>query len=137
MTVLGPGTLKIGETGSEIDLSSRVNGATITSSKASKGGSTTKLDGSSVEATTTFEFTLAGDLDLDDEDGAASFFALSQANPGTAQGFEYTPSTSGGTKATGTLIIEPLDFGGDAYGDALTSKFSFAIVGAPSYTYVP
>ena len=99
---LGPGELKIGEVGSEIDVSCQVNGARIAASKA---------------------------------DAADGLFALSWAEPGSQQPFTFTPSTEAGTAAAGTLILDPLDFGADAYGAALSSDFEFKISGDVTYTF--
>jgi hypothetical protein len=72
---------------------------------------------------------------------SSGLFALSQDSPGSEQGFEYTPNTdiiapaTAATKAAGTLVIDPLDFGGDTMGEYMASDFSFTIVGQPVYTY--
>ena len=49
--------------------------------------------------------------------------------------FTYTPSNAVGATATGTLTIDPLDFGGDDMGKDMTSDFTWTIVGDPVYTY--
>jgi hypothetical protein len=134
MPVLGPGTLKIGATGTEIDVSCLVNGARIKADK-NQGDSTTKLCGTKVPGSVTYDAKLSGNLDIDPDEGAAGLFALSWASPGTEQDFTFTPSTADGTAATGTLVLDPLDFGADAYGDTLTSDFEFAVVGTVTYTY--
>lgn len=131
---LGPGTLKIGETGTEIDISCYVNNAVISADK-SADDDRTMLCGDVLPGAVTYTYALSGNMDIDVENGAASFFALSQAEPGTQQGFEFTPNTAGGDKAAGTLTIDPLDFGADEMGQPLTSDFEFAIVGKPTYTY--
>ena len=66
---------------------------------------------------------------------AIGIFALSQSAPGSEQPFTFTPNNAAETTATGTLVIDPLDFGGDAHGDDLTSDFEFDLVGQPTYTY--
>ena len=66
---------------------------------------------------------------------AAGFFALSQESAGTELAFTFTPSSDAGTTAAGTLIVDPLDFGGTDAGETMTSDFEFAIVGEPAYTY--
>jgi hypothetical protein len=130
---LGPGELTIGATGTPIDVSCLVNNAVISMSK-DEGDSVTKLCGDVVPGSVTYTFALSGnvDLDLTDPDG---LFALSQAAPGTQQDFSFTPSTEAGTAATGTLVIDPLDFGGDETGEIMTSDFEFSVVGQPVYTY--
>ena len=72
------------------------------------------------------------DTDITDPDG---FFALSQASPGTVLDYTFTPSTDGGTTATGTLVVDPLDFGGGDTGETMTSDFAFTLVGRPVYTF--
>lgn len=130
---LGPGTLKIGATGTLIDVSCQVNNAVIAASK-DQGDSVTKLCGTVKPGAVTYEYTLSGNLDTDVAD-PAGFFALSQANPGDQYDYEFTPNTEAGTKATGTLVIDPLDFGGDEMGETMNSDFEFTLVGAPAYAY--
>jgi hypothetical protein len=72
------------------------------------------------------------DTDVKDE---AGIFALSQAEPGSQQDYEFVPNTAAGTKAVGVLVIDPLDFGADESGADLTSDFEFTLVGKPTYTY--
>jgi hypothetical protein len=130
---LGPGTLTIGGTGTEIDVSCLVNNAVISADK-DEGDSVTKLCGTVVPGAVTYSYTLGGNADIDITD-PAGLFALSQASPGTQQPFTFTPNTEAGTSAEGSLVIDPLDFGGDETGETMTSDFEFTIVGAPTYTY--
>lgn len=130
---LGPGTLEIGATGTEVDVSCLVNGMKITSEK-DQADSTTKLCGTVVAGSTTYTYTLEGNVDIDPA-VVSGLFRLCQANPGSEQAFTFTPNTADGTSAAGTLIIDPLDFGADEYGADLTSDIAFAIVGTPTYTY--
>lgn len=129
---LGPGVLQIGATGTEIDVSCLVNNAVIAAEK-DQGDSTTKLCGTVKPGAITYTYNLSGNVDTDISD-PAGLFALSQAEPGTEQSFTFTPSTEAGTEASGVLIIDPLDFGGDETGEYMTSDFEFALVGAPTYT---
>ena len=130
---LGPGTLTIGETGTPIDVSCLVNNAVISADK-SQGDSTTKLCGTVKPGAVTYEYSLGGNMDTDVAD-AAGFFALSQEHPGEEFDYVFTPSTEAGTAAAGTLIVDPLDFGGDTTGETMTSDFEFTLVGAPTYTW--
>jgi hypothetical protein len=130
---LGPGELKIGATGTEIDVSCLVNNAKIAMSK-DEGDSTTKLCGTVKPGSVKYTFAFSGNVDTDIAD-AAGLFALSQTAKGTEQGFTFTPSTEAGTIAAGTLIIDPLDFGGDDMGSSMTSDFEWSIVGDVTYTY--
>jgi hypothetical protein len=83
----------------------------------------------------TYTAALSGNVDVDPDDGTTGLFALSWASPGSQQAFEFTPNTTAGVSAAGTLIVDPLDLGADAYGDTLTSDFEFAIVGDVTFTY--
>ena len=129
---LGPGTLTIGATATPIDVSCLVNNAVIAASK-DQGDSVTKLCGTVKPGAVTYEYTLSGNIDTDIDD-PAGFFALSQANPGQEYDYSFIPNTEAGTEATGKLIIDPLDFGGDEYGETMNSDFEFSLVGAPVYT---
>lgn len=130
----GPGTLKIGATGSEIDASCAVNGLRITANP-NRGDSKTMLCGTVKAGSVVYDYEMTGNLDLDLEDGAASLFALSQENPGSTQDFVFTPNTAGATSAAGQLILDPLDFGADEYGAIMNSDVTWTLVGAPDYTY--
>lgn len=129
---LGPGTLTIGAVGTPIDVSCLVNNAVISAEKE-EGDSTTKLCGTVRPGAVTYTYTLGGNTDTDVDD-PAGLFALSQSAPGSEQSFTFTPNTDAGTSATGTLVIDPLDFGGDTTGETMTSDFEFTIVGTPEYT---
>lgn len=132
---LGPGVLKIGATGSEIDASCLVNNAKITVDK-SEDDARVMLCGTSKPGKVTYTYALEGNVDTD-IDAADGLFALCADNPGTQQAFTFTPNTDVGTTATGTLVIDPLEFGADANGDPLQSDFTFTIVGKPTYAYGP
>lgn len=132
MPKFGPGTLKIGNTGSEIEVSCLVNSCTI-SSDNDQADSTTKLCGTVVPGAISFTYTLGGNVDTDSND-AQGLFALSQSAKGQQLPFEFTPNT-GGTKATGTIVITPLDFGGEDFGADMTSDFEWNLVGEPAYDF--
>jgi hypothetical protein len=130
---LGPGVLEIGATGTEVDVSCLVNNAVIAASK-DEGDSTTKLCGTVKPGAVTYTYSLGGNTDTDVAD-PAGLFALSQSAPGSEQSFIFTPNDEAGTTATGKLVIDPLDFGGDTTGETMTSDFEFTIVGKPVYTF--
>jgi hypothetical protein len=129
---LGPGELSIGATGTPIDVSCLINNAVIDVSK-DEGDSVTKLCGTVVPGAVTYTYSLSGNIDLDISD-PAGLFMLSQDNPGSEQDFTFTPSTEAGTTATGTLILDPLPFGGDETGEVMAQDFEFTVVGKPTYT---
>jgi len=131
---LGPGTLKIGATGTEIDVSCQLNGGRITTN-VDTGDSVTTLCGTTEPGAMTFDFEFSGNINVDIQAGATSLFALSWSAKGTEQNFIFTPNTADGTSATGKLIITPLDLGADAFGDPLASDFTWPLVGEPTFDY--
>jgi hypothetical protein len=134
MPKFGPGVLKIGETATAIDVSCLVNGMRITAA-VDAGDPTTKLCGTQRPGSRTYSWEMTGNIDIDPEAGDAGIFALSQVSYGTEQKFTFTPNNEAEATATGTLIIDPLDFGADAFGDDLTSDLTWALVDKPTYTY--
>lgn len=122
---LGPGELKIGETGTEIDVSCLVNNVSI-EPDISEGDSKTMLCGTSKRSADTITWAISGNVDVD-AGLAAGFFALTWQNIGAILPFTYTPSTAVGTVVTGNLKIAPLALGADNYGDFLNSDFEFGL----------
>jgi hypothetical protein len=129
---LGPGELTIGETATAIDVSCLINNAVIEAEK-DEGDSVTKLCGDVVPGDVTYTYTLAGNVDLDIAD-ASGLWKTSQDSAGMQTPFSFTPSTDAGTVATGTLVLDPLPFGGDESGVTMAGDFEFTIVGKPGYT---
>lgn len=126
---LGPGVLKIGETGTEIDLSCYLNDAAVEWTDSATDP-TTKLCGAVRAGVTTFTAQLTGNIDID-AGNESGFFALSWAEKGSQQKFLFTPSSELGTSVSGTLTIKPLRFGADEFGADLTSDFAWDITGDP------
>lgn len=133
-TKFGPGTLQLGETGSEIDASCLVNSLTITND-VDEGDSVTKLCGTVQPGARTYTYHLEGNLDTDQDVGADGLFALSQVAKGTEVKFTFTPNTEEGTSVAGIVIIDPMDFGADEYGAWMASDITWALVGDPTYTW--
>jgi len=131
---LGPGTLKLGATGSEIDCSCLVNNLVIVASK-DQGDPTTKLCGSVRPGSISYTYEMDGNLDTD-IGTSSGLFALSQTAAGTEIAFKFVPSTAAGTEAAGHVVIDPMDFGTtDDFGSDLTSDIAWACTGQPVYTY--
>lgn len=123
---LGPGTLKIGETATPIDVSCLVNNAKI-EPNIEAGESKTMLCGTRKSAPDEIDWVLSGNVDVD-AGKAAGFFALTWQNVGAVVDFEFTPSTEVGTKVVGQLKLAPLVLGADNSGDYLNSDFEFALI---------
>jgi len=122
---LGPGTLKIGETGTEIDVSCLVNNVSIVPD-ISEGDEKTMLCGTSKRSADTITWALSGNVDVD-AGLSAGFFALTWQHIGEIVSFEYTPSEAVGTVVVGSLKLAPLELGADNYGDFLNSDFEFGL----------
>lgn len=123
---LGPGTLKIGQTATLIDVSCLVNDAAI-DPNITAGDTKTMLCGTTKSGPDTIDWTISGNVDVDAglDDG---LFALTWGNIGAVVDFEFTPSTAVGTVVKGQLKLAPLRLGADAQGDYLNSDFEFALV---------
>ena len=122
---LGPGTLKIGETATPIDVSCLVNNVSIVPD-ISEGDSKTMLCGTTKRSADTITWAISGNIDVDAGLGSG-FFALTWQHIGEVVDFEYTPSTEVGTKVVGQLKLAPLELGADNYGDFLNSDFEFGL----------
>lgn len=128
---LGPGTLMIGATGTEIDLSCQMTGAVV-SWAVDTGDDTTVLCGDTVPGDRTYTSTIAGTMyqDLADAEGIVAF---SWTNKGSEQPFTYMPNNAAEATVTGNLVVDPLDVGStEDYGTKMTSNFEWSIVGEPA-----
>ena len=134
MPTFGPGTLSIGAT--PIAVEALINGARIAVEK-NQEDTVYKLSGLARPGKVTYSGLFEGNIDIDPE-VSEGLFLLSQTSKGTEQAFTFTPNSAAGLTATGTLIIDPLDFGADDgdYGSTMTSDFSWSIVGDVAYAPV-
>lgn len=133
MTNLGPGTLRIGPSEAQIDVSCLINNVRISSSK-NQDDPTYKLCGTATPGRIVYTYSISGNMDVDVATDSG-LFAYSQDHAGEQVAFEFVPNTTTATAATGTIVIDPLDFGGDDYGAVLDSDFEFSVIGKPTYTY--
>lgn len=132
MPKFGPGTFKIGETATALDVSCAVNSLVLEPSKDTSDPKT-MLCGTVKPGRTTYTYVASGNVDVDSDD-PSGFFAYCEQNAGRQVPFSYTPS-NGGTEASGTLVLDPLSFGGEEYGEDMASDFEFDVVGRPTYVY--
>jgi hypothetical protein len=124
----------IGPTATQIDVSCQLVGGRITTN-IDEGDSVTTLCGTTETGARTFDHEFSGNMLTDSAAGTAGLFDYSWTHMGEEVEFEYIANTAEGTSAAGKLIITPLDFGADAFGDPLDSDFTWAIVGKPTFTY--
>ena len=127
---LGPGTLKIGVTGTLIDISCYCNNVAIEPTKNGGGDPIFKLCGASRPAPFTYSYQLTGNIDIDIAN-ASGLFALAWTDPGQTVDFEYIPNTDLAKKFTGQLVLDPMRVGADNYGDMLTTDLALDCIGQP------
>lgn len=131
---LGPGTLTLGETTSLIDVSCQATGV-ILAPDVDAGDPVKTVGGCDLPGSRTYNWTLSGTFltDLD----AAGVNAFCDDHKGEQVPFSWAPNTAdGGTaKATGTLVVDPLPFGGEEAGAWMEAEFEFTVVGDPTFTW--
>jgi hypothetical protein len=134
-TPLGPGTLTLGETGAELDISCQVTKAAIEWDK-NKDDDVVVLCGDTVAGATTYTATISGEVFQDVQD-PSGILATSWANKGTETSFTFVPNTAAGTSVAGVLVLDPIKFGGDEPKQNMRSDFTWSIVGEPVLTISP
>lgn len=130
---LGPGTMKIGAIGTETDMSCLLQNATIAWSVDAEDD-TNVLCGDTVPGARTYSATISGNAlqDLTEKEGLVAF---TWAHKGEAVPLTFTPNDEAGATVTGTVVIDPLDVGGDTYGSVMNSDFEYAFVGEPALAW--
>ena len=128
---LGPGSLKIGETGSEKEFAIQTTKTTLTPSVDSEDDINT-LDGGTLGGDETETWELGGTLHQSyDEDSLLKYcFENRFSKTKTALPFTFIPMTDGAQSWTGELKLRALDVGGDVKKQN-TSDFTFPLVGEP------
>lgn len=128
-TKLGPGLLKIGTTGTEVDMSCQLSAAKVEWDK-DKEDDTPVLCGDTIPGSTTYRSTLSGTIaqDLAATDGVVEF---TWTHKGETHPFVFVPATEAGKQVTGTVTIDPLTVGGDEVKKNMMSDFEWDIVGDP------
>lgn len=125
---LGPGVLKLGETGTEIDISCQVTSVKITWSSDSEDDIPV-LCGGFMPGDETYNATLEATLVQDlSEDGVIDF---TWKHRGEVMKLEFTPTT-GNAKVTGSVKINPMELGGDVR-KTNTSDVEFPFMGDPDF----
>lgn len=132
---LGPGTLQIGEVGSEVDYAPQVTGCTVSWDK-DKEDDVPVLSGGSLTGDTTYTATLSANL-FQDLGEATGIVAFSWANKGTEVPVTFIPSTDAGQQVTGIIVMDPVDVGGDEAKSRPRSDVEWAFVGEPVLEPVP
>jgi hypothetical protein len=133
---LGPGLLTIGDAAAATDISCQISGARITWEKDADDD-VAVLCGETVPGAVVYTSTLTGTL-FQDFSSADAIGQYTWENKGQQVPFVFVPSEAWAQQATGTLTVDPIDFGGDEVKAKMTADFEWAIVGDPVLAaYVP
>lgn len=127
---LGPGTLKFGAVGSEIEFSSRVLKAEY-SPELKKENAVEMLDGSIHQPEGTWEGKISGEFYQ--EYGSQSLISWCMKHAGELVPFEFRPRNDSPMVFKGKCVISPVKVGGDPKKENTTS-FDFECVGKPEMT---
>lgn len=127
----GPGTIALGETGTETDFSAQVTSIVLTP-EVDEGDDVTTLSGEIVPGEDQESYTLSGTLFQDLRE--SGIVAYSWANKGTVVPFTFTPNTDAAASFTGEIKVRALAVGGDVDANA-TSDFEWPCVGVPVPTW--
>lgn len=125
---LGPGTLTLGETGTERQFAAHTTATSLVPSY-SDGDVLNLLDGSQERENDEETWTLDGTIRQQLEADALEDWCLTNAN--TDVPFTFTPNNSVSKSYTGTCRIRAVNIGGDVKAKN-TSDFSFPVIGRPS-----
>lgn len=135
-TLIGPGSLIVGETGTTLEISCQVTQAVV-SWDVDAEDDTPLLCGEVEAGDETFTATLSATLFQDlGVDAAESIVAYSWANRGAVVPIVFIPSTAAGKQVTGSVKLRPVDVGGEAKTKA-TSDVEWPFVGEPELSDVP
>jgi hypothetical protein len=124
----GPGTLTIGDVGSEVDFSAQVLSAVVEWDK-DKEDDRKVLSGETVAGSTKRSATVTVSI-LNDVALLTGIVQFSWANKGEEHDFTFIPNTAADQQITGTVTVEPISIGGDVDSD-MESEFEWDFVGEP------
>jgi hypothetical protein len=128
---LGPGTMTVGATGTEVDFSCQLTACTV-QADVNADDAVTVLCGDTVPGARTYDFHVSGTMYLDLATGGIVDY--SWTHKGETVAFTFTPVDTEAAAVAGNLIVDPLPVGGDEAGANMTGDFDWAIVGTPTFT---
>lgn len=128
--VLGPGSLQIGETGTELDMSAQLTAVSI-AWENDEGDALNVLSGETIPGDDNFTASLTATVVQDlTEDGVIDW---TWSNKGKVVPVVFTPLTAGAAKVEGQVKVLPIDLGGDVKAKN-TSDIEWSFVGEPTFT---
>ncbi|WP_314148237.1 hypothetical protein [uncultured Leifsonia sp.] len=125
---LGPGSLKIGETGSAREWAGDLTKTALAPDTSSEDP-IPLLDGNNLDGEDTTTWTLSGTLVDNFDYDSLQRFALE--NAGKLLPFVWTPNNTGGTDFSGIIKMRPIGWGGDVK-KKNTNDFEFPLTGDPT-----
>jgi len=133
-TKLGPGILTLGDTATGLDLSCQLSAAKVEWDK-DKEDDVEVLCGDTVAGGVTYTAKLTATVLLDLSDGGMVDFTWD--HKGEEIAFVFEPSTAEAKAVTGTLVVDPLDVGGDEVKKNMSVDLEWDIVGEPAWGATP
>lgn len=130
-TVLGPGRLEFGDTGSLMDFSCQVTSVTV-SMEPDREDPTPTLCGESLIGETSYSATLEATLVQDLAE--SGIVAWSWEHRGKEMPVVFVPNTAAGAEIAGNITVDPISIGGDIK-VRNTSDISWEFTGEPSLTW--
>lgn len=133
LLTLGPGSLTIGEIGTDLDMSCQLTNVAVQWSVDAEDAEAT-LCGGSVGGARNYTANLAGTVFQDVElDGVVDF---TWKHKGVEAPFKFVPDNEGSAVVTGRVTIDPIDLGGDVR-TRPKSEFEWQCVGDPTFAHDP
>ncbi len=126
---LGPGSLKIGETGTAQEWAAQLTKCALTPSTDTEDDIDV-LSGETLDGDDTTTFTLDGTLLQDYDLESLELYCFDHR--GEDVPFVFTPSREGAVQWSGTVRLRPVTVGGDVK-KRNTSDFSFPLQGDPTH----
>lgn len=130
---LGPGSLKIGASGSEQDFSADVINTALEPSTDTEDNDNF-LDGHTEGGSQTETWALTGSIKEDFSMNGLQVWCLK--NSGKTLPFEWVPNLEGSVKLTGNVVIASIQFGGDVK-TKNSNDFSFVAIDVKAVGYTP
>lgn len=125
--VVGPGTLKVGDVGSEESIECQITSAIVQWSVDAEDD-VPLLCGEVAPGDELFTAVISGNLFQDLSTGG--IVEWSWTNKGESMPLEFIPNTAEAKKITGNIKVRPIDVGGEAKAKA-RSDFEWPFIGEP------
>lgn len=130
----GPGTIQIGEVGSEIDFEAQLTGGTVEWDKE-KEDDVNVLSGGTLAGDVTYSATISGNV-FQDLGAVDSLVEWTWTHKGEQVPITFVPSTAAAKSIVGEITVDPISVGGDEVKRKPRSDFEWDFVGEPTIAAV-